>query len=579
MNPQGPEQGDPLVDRRMILALVLSVGVLIGWQWLFPPPKPAPAAPAPVAVEEPAPPASHAVEDRAGETAPSAETASEPAQEPAAAASVEAVRVETDLYEIVFTNQGGRVTSWKLKRFARDGGKYADLIPAGARQTGVLPFALRSGDAVIDQALDEALFQVERVPLPEGGGETITFRWADGQGLVAEKALTVHEGSYLSDVRARIVDRGRERPVSVSWGAGLQSNDHDGGGYIHYTGQAVIQRPGATAERMKPKELDAAVQYAADGRPGWAGIEEQYFAALIVPDGPRGPVAVSSVQVPGGNDGTEKPEPEYVVSVGLPEGTGKLYVGPKEFRLLSDYGLGLDQVVWFSSNALIYAIAKWLFLALVWIHDRVISNYGLAIIMSTVALRLVLFPINQFSMVRMRRTAQQMQRLQPKLKAIQAKHKKSKDPQARLKMNEETMALYKKEGVNPLGGVTGCLPLLAQFPILIAFYNVLTVAVELKGAPFFGWIHDLTLKDPFYVTPILMGVTMFAQQKMTPAAGADPVQQRMMLMMPVIFTVMFLNLPSGLVLYWFVNNLLGIAQQSLVNRHVARTETATARGD
>jgi YidC/Oxa1 family membrane protein insertase len=564
----------------MILALVLSVLVLIGWQWLFPPPAPAPAAPAPVAAEPTAPSRTEAEVPPEAAPAPPSEEGAEPAPvEPTAAASVEAVRVETDLYEVVFTNQGGRVTSWKLKRFARDGGKYSDVIPAGSRQAGVLPLTLRSGDAVIDRALDEALFRVERERLPDGGGETVTFRWADGRGLVAEKSLTFQEGSYLTEVRARVLDRGRERPVSLTWGAGLQSNDHDGGGYIHYTGQAVIQRPGATAERMKPKELDGPVLFPADGRPGWAGIEEQYFAALIVPDGPRGEVTVSSVQVPGGNEGTEKPEPEYVVSVGMPGGEGKLFVGPKEFRLLRDYGLGLDQVVWFSSNGLIYAIAKWLFLALVWIHDRVISNYGLAIILSTVALRLVLFPVNQFSMVRMRRTAQQMQRLQPKLKAIQAKHKKSKDPQARLKMNEETMALYKKEGVNPLGGVTGCLPLLAQFPILIAFYNVLTVAVELKGAPFFGWIHDLTLKDPFYVTPILMGVTMFTQQKMTPAAGADPVQQRMMLMMPVIFTVMFLNLPSGLVLYWFVNNLLGIGQQWLVNHHVARTDASAAKGD
>jgi membrane protein insertase, YidC/Oxa1 family, C-terminal domain len=124
--------------------------------------------------------------------------------------------------------------------------------------------------------------------------------------------------------------------------------------------------------------------------------------------------------------------------------------------------------------------------------------------------------------------------------------------------------------------VTGCLPLFAQFPILIGFYNVLTVAVELKGAPFFGWIRDLTLKDPYLVTPILMGVTMLLQQKMTPAAGVDPMQQRIMLLMPVVFTVMFLNLPSGLVLYWFVNNLLGIGQQWLVNRHVARVEAAAA---
>jgi YidC/Oxa1 family membrane protein insertase len=583
MNFQGPQQDDPLIDRRMIAALVLSVVVLIGWQWLFPPAAtPPPATENPLAAQpsEPvSPPVAQEGEQqpRMGEEMPAAED-EQAAVEELASDSIEAIRIETDLVEVVFTNEGGRVTSWKLKNFTGDGGRYADLVSAGARRTGELPLGLTSGDPVLDQAINEALFLVERQRLEGGGGERITFRWADGMGVFVEKAFTFRERSYLVEVVARVVDRGRDRPVALSWGAGLQSDDHDGGGYIHYTGQAVVRQPGGSAERVKPDDLDAPIQFAGDASPGWAGLEEQYFAALIIPDGPRGPVTIRSVRIPGGAEGTDDEEPEYVVSVGMPEGSGKLFVGPKEFRLLLSYGYGLDEVVWFSSNALIYAIAKYLFLALVWIHDRVISNYGLAIILATVALRLVLFPLNQFSMVRMRRTAQQMQRIQPKIKAIQAKYKKSKDPQSRVKMNEETMALYRKEGVNPLGGVTGCLPLLAQFPILIAFYNVLTVAVELKGAPFFGWIQDLTMKDPFYVTPILMGVTMFTQQKMTPAAGADPMQQRMMLMMPIIFTVMFLNLPSGLVIYWFVNNLLGIAQQWLVNRHVARTEALAVKG-
>lgn len=574
MNPQGPQQDDPFMDRRMIAALVLSMAVLFGWQYFFPTAAPPPAAPAPVELPASASPGETTAAEPS-EPAP-AEAAPPTSVEAVAAASVETVRVETDLYEVVFTNQGARVTSWKLKRFAREEGTYADLVPAGARQSGLLPLELRTGDDAIDRMLREALFEVERRSLEEGG-EALAFRWSDGKGLEAEKILSFRDGSYLTGLSARVVDRGRERPVAVTWGPGLRADDHDGGGYIHYTGQAVLRRPGDTAERIKPDELEAPLLYGPDGRPGWAGLEEQYFAALLLPAGPRGPVTLSSVMVPGGPKGDEEPEPEYVVAVGMPEGSGRLFVGPKEFRLLRDYGDGLDEVVWFSDIGLIYAIAKWLFLALMWIHDRVVANYGLAIILATLALRIVLFPLNQFSMVRMRRTAQQMQKLQPKLKAIQAKYKKSKDPQAKLKMNEETMALYRKEGVNPLGGVTGCLPLLAQFPILIAFYNVLTVAVELKGAPFFGWIRDLTLKDPFFVTPILMGVTMFVQQKMTPAAGADPVQQRMMLMMPVIFTVMFLNLPSGLVLYWFVNNLLGIGQQWLVNRHVARTEAAAAR--
>jgi YidC/Oxa1 family membrane protein insertase len=167
----------------------------------------------------------------------------------------------------------------------------------------------------------------------------------------------------------------------------------------------------------------------------------------------------------------------------------------------------------------------------------------------------------------------QSQRLQPKIKAIRAKYQKKKDAKSRQTMNEEIMALYKKEGVNPAGGLSGCLPLLAQFPILIGFYNMLTVAVELRGAPFFGWIQDLSQKDPYWVIPLLMGVTMFAQQKMAMSKIKDPTmqqQQRFMMFMPFFFTWICLQMPSGMVLYWFVNNLLGIGQQWLVNRHTGR---------
>jgi YidC/Oxa1 family membrane protein insertase len=177
----------------------------------------------------------------------------------------------------------------------------------------------------------------------------------------------------------------------------------------------------------------------------------------------------------------------------------------------------------------------------------------------------------------MRKVATDMQRVQPKLKALQAKHKKSNDAEARAKLNKETMELYQREGINPFGGVTGCLPLLIQMPILWAFFDVLSAAVELRGAPFAGWISDLTHPDPIFVTPILMGATMFVQQKMTPMTNVDPAQQKIMLFMPIMFTVMFCNLPAGLVLYYFVNNLLGIGQQWLVNRHVARLEAAPTK--
>jgi len=172
----------------------------------------------------------------------------------------------------------------------------------------------------------------------------------------------------------------------------------------------------------------------------------------------------------------------------------------------------------------------------------------------------------------------QMQRLKPRMDSIKNKYVKKKDAESRGKMNKEIMELYAKEGINPLSQMSGCLPILIQFPVLIAFYNVFTVAVELRGAPFAAWIRDLSLPDPFWITPLLMGGTMFYQQKLAMQKSAmDPMQARMMMFMPLIFTVTFLTLPSGLVLYWLTNNVLGIAQQWLVNRHMARIEPAPQR--
>jgi len=369
----------------------------------------------------------------------------------------------------------------------------------------------------------------------------------------------------------------------VVWGPGFADRDRACSGSLRYCGQAVINDAGRVSrfaptkvqgeERLRPTRLL------------WAGLEEQYFAALFLPEGSTGDVVIrlaGADEKPATGAAEEKgkkKEPELLVGVSVPQAGAQLFVGPKKFTLLRGLGRQLEAVVWFSDFALISWLAKLLLLALVWIHDRIVPNYGVAVILLTITVRLLLFPLNQHSMVSMKKMQTQMQRIQPKVTAIKAKYKK-KDAESRARMNQETMALYKREGVNPMGGMSGCLPMLAQFPILIAFYDVLIATVELRGAPFFGWIQDLTQKDRFYVTPLLMGATMFVQQWMTTAKAADPAQQqqqRMMLMMPVVFTVMFLNLPSGLVLYWFVNNLLGIGQQWLVNRHIGRLEAAAQK--
>ncbi len=565
------------MEKRAVLAIAISALILFGWLWLFPPPKPEPRPAPPAPAVEPATPAAQPAE--AAPTPP-------PAEAPEAAVASDApeeARVENGKMSVVLTNRGGRVRSWTLADYRDSAGKPLELVPAFAVREDLLPAAVDLDDEALAARINSALFRIEREEVGDAGGgvERVVLRWADGRGLSVRKEMTFRRGEWLVEVRLDVTDRGRRLPARLAWGPGFEALDpKSGSSQIHYTGQVVIDEARSVTRTRRVKETAV---YRETGRLLWAGLDEQFFAALVLPAGGKGdvvvrPVAVAPEPPPGAAPDARPPKPvtQLVVAVGIPPEGARLFVGPKKYGLLRELGHDLDAVVWFSSYSLIYWLAKYLFLALLWIHENVVSNYGLAIVLATVALRLVFFPLNQYSMVQMRKMQTQMQRIQPKINAIKAKYKKMKDAKDRGKMNEEMMALYRKEGVNPMGGMSGCLPMFLQLPILIAFYNVLTVAVELRAAPFFGWIGDLTLKDPLYVTPLLMGATMFLQQKMTATTGGDPLQQRMMLMMPVVFTVMFLNLPSGLTLYWFVNNLLGIGQQWLVNRHTGRLEAAGA---
>jgi YidC/Oxa1 family membrane protein insertase len=231
---------------------------------------------------------------------------------------------------------------------------------------------------------------------------------------------------------------------------------------------------------------------------------------------------------------------------------GQLLGAPKEYDLLQEIDHGVEETLNFG---IFSPISVFFLKALRWIYG-VVGNWGIAIILLTLGIRIVLFPLMHTSTVSMRKMA----KVQPKVKEIQAKYKKKKsDPQARAKMNQEMMALYKEEGVNPMAG---CLPLLVQLPLLWALYRLFLSAIELRHAPFILWITDLSAKDPLYVTPVLMTATMWLQQRLAPQAG-DPQQQRLMRMMPLIFGIMFLQFPSGLVLYWLANNVITIIQQEI----------------
>jgi YidC/Oxa1 family membrane protein insertase len=488
--------------------------------------------------------------------------------------------VDTDLFRVEVSNRGGRVKSWRLKSYTGQDGSPLELVPAFVEDPGIFMLAVETGDTALDDDINAALYEVER--LRDQGGETLRLRWADGTGIEVVKQLTFRQGDYLVGLGLEVWDRGRDKEARLVLGPGFGSQDPLArkSSYVY---SAVAVNSGGTATHRYARKVK---ESQARGDIRWAGLEDQYFAALLIPDAPQSTVALNVRELqrslapgPDGDEQKLKPEEMATVSVSIDEAGSLLYVGPKDFTMLRDLGHDLEDAVWFSSNGLIAAIARFLFLALLWVYDHTISSYGMAIILTTCVVRIVLFPLNQWSMVSIKKSQLQMQKLQPKMQAVRNRYRKKKDAETRAKMNQEIMDLYRKEGVNPMGGVTGCLPMLAQFPVLIGFYLMLTVAIELRGASFLGYIKDLSAPDPIWILPLLMGVTMFWQQRMAMSKVTDPTQrqqQRIMMIMPFVFTFICFSLPSGLVLYWFVNNLLAIGQQWLVNRKTAGLQPAAA---
>jgi len=303
------------------------------------------------------------------------------------------------------------------------------------------------------------------------------------------------------------------------------------------------------------------------GQIGFVGVDNHYFVAValagrqeaevtfrhvplppLTPDGPSRELMAFGLQVPG--DGIDLP----------------FFIGPKEFETLELVDPALIRSIDFGwLSWLVVPLHR----SLTWIHGYV-ANWGWAIIILTVLVNIIIFPLRHKSVVSMRK----MQEVQPEMKAIQERyaHLKTTDPEKQ-KMNQEIMALYRDRGVNP---ASGCLPMLLTFPILFAFFSLLRSAVEIRGEPWVGWITDLSLEDPLYITPIIMGASMVLQQKMTPTQ-ADPMQQKIMMLMPVVFTFMFVWAPSGLVLYWLTSNVIGILQTVVTNRVIGPPKTRTVR--
>ena len=458
------------------------------------------------------------------------------------------VEVQSRLFRARFASRGGRLVGFELAEYKKDpapgDGPY-DLV----RQAGTAPLAVlwrNEGGAIVDDR--SVVYDVKATAdrVPDGQTVVVTMRGRTSAGATITKTIEIPSNSYLLDYS--VATEGLpSTPLAVGWAR--QQHPHkaraDVEGAVGYFDAKLHSFDAST---MKETEV-------VEGNASWAGYAEHYFLSAYVPDNRTGLKLVASVADGSGHAALWTNSPATSLHYNL-------YIGPKSFDDLTKAGKDLVQAVdlgwfWFIAKPLMYALRM---------IDGVVGNYGWAIILLTVAVRLAFYPVNKKQIEAMKG----MQRIQPEVKKIQERYANDRE-----KLNTEMMELYRRHKVNPLAG---CLPMLIQLPVFVGLYNVLLQAIELRHAPFLGWMIDLsqpdrlgTLAIPFVepagipVLTLLMGASMILQQMMTPST-ADPAQQRAMLVMPVVFTVMFVNFPAGLVLYWLSNNILSIAQQMLSNR-------------
>ena len=561
------------MDKRTILAIVLSMLVLFVYQTFFmkpPPKKPAdPQQKEAVTAAPTAPTAPPAAKEAAA--APVLAPAAKTDAAPQATVREKDIPVETDLYTAVFTNRGGALKSFKLKgyrtelpqerRYTLD----ALLGPLGFKKTVDRP-ALPVELVYVQDGMSRPLnltFPESTVDMPAEGvyeadagsvdivkspdRNRLTFSQTRPSRVRVEKIYTFQPGKFAFDLEVRVHNL-TAAPISqkalMSWHqfvdpkAETDSYTHEGP--IVYVAKAI--------DRQEVKKIDKEKLFGPDV--SWAGFETKYFIASMIPQNP----SLTSLVVSRDSRNlisTSLSGPKNTIPAGQAGLFGyTFFLGPKDHSILKAQGVGLENAIDFGDWL------KWLAMPMLIILkylNEFVKNYGIAIIILTILIKILFWPLGNKSYESMKA----MQKLQPKMVELREKYKDDKQ-----KLSQETMALYRAHKVNPMGG---CLPMLIQIPVFFGLYKALLYAIELRHAPFFWWIQDLSAKDPYYITPIIMGATMFVQQKMTPTAG-DPMQQKIMLFLPIIFTFLFLNFPSGLVIYWLFNNILSIGQQYYVNK-------------
>jgi len=531
-------------EKRILLAFALSLLVLVVWSRYMQkkyPPRP-PAAPPPATTEAPVPPL------------PRAEAPPAPPMPGQKVGQQEReIVVETDVARIVFSTRGAVVRSWTLKDYRDTTGEPLDLVhPLAGTHLGY-PLSLSLADSEREQALNRALFVASSDQEELRAPAELTLEYSDGK-LAARKHLRFRDGNVI-ELDTQVLAEGRPLEHGVAWRGGFGDASLE----TNWADLQVVWRDPQKIQRKAAQKIEG--KESLSGPFAYGGLEDRYFVAVFLPATPGLRLSVQRAEWK--PEGEEKPRPVAQLAASVSDGTPlQLFVGPKSIEALEQVrppagGPSLDELVDFGFFGV---IARPIFLGMRWIHQHWIPNYGWAIVLLTVAINMALFPLKWKSL----QSSYKMQKIAPQVRAIQEKYKKYRfnDPRKQ-QMQQELMALYREHGVNPIGG---CLPLLLQIPFFYAFYKVLVVAIELRHAPWFGWIQDLSARDPYYILPVVMTLTMYVSTKMTPMTTADPAQQKMMTLMPFLFGFLFLTVSSGLVLYWLMSNLVGIGQQYWINR-------------
>jgi YidC/Oxa1 family membrane protein insertase len=531
------------MEKRVILAFVLSIAVMYAYTVLFSPRKP-PETAAQTQTEIPAP-----VNPGAKPPAtvvPKAEAAGNTTEADTQAEKAEDYFLDTPLYTATISNVGGVLKSFKLKAYKDAEGHPLELIDQMSAPKVGWPLTVVTGDKAIDEELSRAQMAGQQED------DRVALDYVS-KGLHLRKVVQYDRENYVLSLQTTVAKDGKNIPFNIAWrgGFGDQSIPQDP------AKKNAVYQPDSAFKRVNLRSLKDQEQEYTTLR---AGVDDQYFLAMfLLPDTP-GQVKIRKLEYPA-PDGKSQ-IPTLSASVTVPEGRAmRLYLGPKQRDSLAKADPVLPSVV---DYGYFEFIAKPLVFCLLWIHSY-IGNFGWAIILLTIALNVVLFPLRlkqQVSMLKMQKIQPQMRRLQDQYKKL-----KATDPR-RAQVQADMMNLYKEHGVNPMGG---CLPLLLQMPLLFGFYSALSYSIELRRAPWMFWVKDLSQPDYILhnipVLAILMAISMFIQQRLTPTTNVDPAQAKMMMIMPLMFTFMFWSQSSGLVLYWLTSNVIGIAQQIFINKY------------